>query len=95
MLNFAPDYVENQSVTRYLLVALNLDDVTRLDATPIRDLEALVPLRENELLNWLTVYFLSRLLQLLVVQEVKAPCGDYRGHSDENDMRVVCRFSLA
>ena len=44
MLDLAAHDVEDQSVTGDLLVGLDLDDVTGLDAAPVRDLEALVPL---------------------------------------------------
>ena len=44
MLDFAADDVKDESVARNLLVALDLDDVTSLDAAPVRDLEALVAL---------------------------------------------------
>ena len=62
MLNFASDDIKNKSVAWDLLVALDLNDVTCLDATPVRDLKALVSLREDELLHRLTINFLSRLL---------------------------------
>ncbi len=44
MLDFAPNDVQNEGVTWNFLVGLYLDDVTRLDATPVRDLKTLVPL---------------------------------------------------
>ena len=94
MLDFAADDVEDESVARNLLVALDLDDVTSLDAAPVRDLEALVALREDELFDRLAIHFFSRLFQLLVVKEVKAASRNNRCDGDENHMGVVRRFTL-
>jgi len=44
VVDFAAHDIEDQGVARNLLIGLNLDDVTSLDATPICDLEAFVPL---------------------------------------------------
>ena len=94
MLDFASDDVKDESVARNLLVALDLDDVTCLDAAPVRDLKALVALREDEFLDRLAVHFFSRLFQLLVVKEVEAASRNNRCDGDKNHMRVVCRFTL-
>ena len=62
VFELASNNIQNQCVTRDLLVLLNLDNVTSLNATPVADLEALVSLGEDEFLNWLTVDFFSSLL---------------------------------
>ena len=95
VLDFAADDVEDESVTRDLLIRLNLDDVTSLDGAPVRDLEALVALREDKFLNGLAIDFLSSLLELLIVEEIKAASGNDGGHGDEDNMRVVCGLTLA
>ena len=68
MLHLAADDVQDESVARDLLVRLDLDDVASLYTAPITDLEALVPLGEDELFYRLTVDFLSCLLQFLVME---------------------------
>ena len=62
--------IQNECIARYLLVGLDFNDVTRLDTTPVTNLKALVALREDELLDRLTVDLFSRLFQFLVVEEV-------------------------
>ena len=62
VLKLAADDVENERITRDLLVLLYLDYITGLDTAPICDLEALMALRKYELLDWLLINFLSRLL---------------------------------
>ena len=44
VVDFAAHNIEDQGVTRDLLIGLDLDDVTSLDTAPVCDLEALVPL---------------------------------------------------
>jgi len=94
VLHFAAHNVEDERVTRDLLVRLDLDNVARLDAPPVRDLEALVALGEDELLHWLAIDLLSGLLELFVVEEVEAASGNDGGHRNENHVRVVCRLAL-
>ena len=67
VLGLATHDVENECVTRYLLIRLDLDNVSSLYAAPITDLETLVPLGKDKLLDGLRVDFLSRLFQLLVM----------------------------
>ena len=62
--------IQNECITRYLLVGLDFNDVTRLDATPVTNLKALVALREDKLLDRLAVYLFSRLFQFLIMEEV-------------------------
>ena len=77
------------------MVRFYLNDITSLDAAPIAQLKTLVPFGEDELLDGLAVDPLSRLFQLLVVEKVEATSCDVRGHSYEDNMAVVCGFSLA
>ena len=44
VLDLGTHDIQDERIARYLLVRLDLDDVTRLDAAPVRDLKALVPL---------------------------------------------------
>ena len=94
MLDLAAHDVEDQGVAGNLLVRLDLDDVSSLDAAPVRDLETLVALGKDELLKRLAVDLFSRLLQLFVVEEVEAAGGDDGGHRDEDHVRIVRRLAL-
>ena len=75
MLILASNDVENKCVTWDFLVCFNLYNVACFDAAPVRYLKALVPLGEDKLLNRLAIYFFSRLLELVVVQEVVEASG--------------------
>ena len=45
--------IEDQGITRDLLVCLELDDVTGLKTAPVAKLETFVSLQEHELFDWL------------------------------------------
>ena len=76
------------------MVRFYLNDITSLDAAPVAQLKTLVPFGEDELLDGLAVDSLSRLFQLLIMEEVETAGGDDRCHSYEDNMAVICRFSL-
>ena len=62
MVHLGADYVEDESITRNLLIGLDLYYISSLDAAPVRDLEAFVPLGKDELFHRFTIHFLSSLL---------------------------------
>jgi hypothetical protein len=95
VLKFTSDNVENKCITWYFLVCFNLNNVAGLDAAPVGDLEALVPLGEDKLLNRFLIYFLSRLLELSVMQKVEEARDEYACHSYASDMRVCGSISLS
>jgi len=95
VFKFAAHDVEDEGVARDLLIGFDFDDVTRLDAAPVRNLEAFVPLRKDELLDRLAIHFLGGLPQLFVVQVVQTARGHDGGNRDENHMRVVGCFARA
>ena len=94
MLDLAPNNVENERIARDLLVRLNLDDVTSLNAAPVRDLEALVSLGENKLFDRLTIDFFSGLFKFFVVQKVKAAGCNDTGHGNKDHVGVVGCLAL-
>ena len=76
MLDLTAYDVEDEGVTRNLLIRFDLNDVTCLNASPIAKLETLVAFREDELLDGLAINSLSRLFELLVVQKVETAGSD-------------------
>ena len=64
----AADDIEYESVARYLLVHLDLDDVATLDAGPVGDFELARVFAEYKSLNWLVIDRVCGLLQFLVSQ---------------------------
>ena len=84
MVELAADDVQDERIARDLLIRLYLDNVARLNAAPVTDLETLVPLRKDELLHWLAVHLLRCLLELLVVEQVEAACRDDTGAGNED-----------
>jgi len=87
VLGLAADNVQNECVARDLLIGLDLDDVARLNAPPIANLEALMALGEDKLLDWFAVYFFGSLLQFVVVQQVQTACCSDTCDRDEEHMR--------
>jgi hypothetical protein len=51
VLSFSSNYVENECIAWDFLVLLDFDDVSCLNAAPIRDLKALAPFGEYKLFN--------------------------------------------
>ena len=64
----AANNVEDERITGELLVGLDFEDVTCLDAAPIAELELLAALTDHVLLDRLLVDEILRLLQLTVVE---------------------------
>ena len=62
MLDLTTHDVEDKGVTRNLLIRFDLNDVARLNASPIAELETLVAFREDKFLDGLAINSLSRLL---------------------------------
>ena len=90
LLLSAADNVEDEGVTRHLLVVLDLDHITYLDATPVGPLEALVPLGPDKLLDWLRVDDICG-LPILPVSQVVQVAGEEKADQD-NDEEVVILF---
>ena len=86
VFSLAPNNIKNERVTRYFLILFDLDNVTCLDAPPIRDLKALVPLCEYKLLYRLRIHFFSRLFKVPVVNKVEEACSYEGGASDEDQV---------
>ena len=94
MVELAADDVQDECIARDLLVRLYLDDVARLNAAPVTDLETLVPLRKDELLHRLAVDLLRGLLELLVMEKIEAACRDNTRTGNEDHVGVVLCLAL-
>lgn len=70
MLHLGADDVQDQRITRNLLIALHFDDVSCLDLPPVAHLETFRSLAKYELFNVFVVHFLSRGLQISIVQQI-------------------------
>ena len=90
LLLSAADNVEDEGVTRHLLVVLDLDHITYLDATPVGPLEALVPLGPDKLLDRLLIDDICG-LPVLPVGQVVQVAGEEKADQD-NDEKVVVLF---
>ena len=95
VVHLGADDVEDESIARNLLIRLDLYNISSLDAAPVGNLEAFVPLGKDEFFHRLTIHFLSSLLEFLVMQQVEAACGHDTGNCYEGHMRVVSSVSLA
>ena len=84
----ASDYVQDECITWDLLVLLDFDDVSGLNACPVKELERLAPLIEDKLLDRLLVNNISRLLQLLIMKVVDKASSKKTHYSHCNDVRV-------
>ena len=76
----ASDYVQDERVTRNLLILLHLDDVAGLDASPVQQLEVFASLIKDKLLNRLLVDSIRSSFQSLVMQEVDDAPRDQAHH---------------
>ena len=81
-LTLAANNIEDERITGELLVRLDFENVTSLDAAPVADLELLAALTDHVLLDMLHVDELLRLLQLTVMEQVQTTVHQNRDHED-------------
>ena len=85
----AANDIQDEGVARDFLIHLDFDDVSALDAGPVRDYELAGSFGKDETLNWLAVHVVGRLFELPVGQCVhQARCYHTDGCRGD-DVRVL------